>query len=196
MERLKVPAAVQRAAGSQVSRRDSGQALAMRTVGHPPKISNRLTDVEIPMAVWSAWRPANGERQIRRPLTDQERAALVARRDELAPAVAPYHPSELDHVALALLDMYGGFTSMRQGEEDAAARVASIGRLLADYPGWAIKKACIAIRTNGVWREGKFDRRWPPNDSEIIAEVRGHVRMYADQHRNAVALLSATVEDA
>jgi hypothetical protein len=164
--------------------------------GQPPRISNRLTDIEIPLAAWSAWLPADGARQLRRPLTDPERTALVARRDELALAVAPYHPAELDDVSLSLIEMYGGFTSMRQGEEDAAARVDSVGRMLAEYPGWAIKKACVAIRTNGVWRDGKFDRRWPPNDSEIIAEVRGHVRFYADQHRNAVALLAATVEEA
>jgi hypothetical protein len=47
---------------------------------------------------------------------------------------------------------------------------------------------------NGVWRDGKFDRQWPPNDSEIVDAVRKEVRIYGDQHRSAVALLGATVE--
>jgi len=116
--------------------------------------------------------------------------------NELAPAVAPYGRAEAPHVALALTDMYGGYTSMRQSGEEAEARVDSLLRLLAPYPAWAIQKACRDIQINGVWREGKFDRRWPPNDAEIIDAVRKEADLYVNIHRSAVALLSAEVEEA
>jgi len=153
-----------------------------------------MTDLEIPRQVWSAWTPAVGEREVRRELTVEERGALERRRDELAPAVAPYPDRDLDRVALALSDMFGGFTSMRQSDDEAVAKLDSVRRVLADFPAWAIEKASRSIQMNGVWRDGKFDRRWPPNDSEIVAAVRDEVRLYAATHRNVVALLNAPVE--
>ena len=166
----------------------------MRRSTNPP-VSNRLTDVEIPRAVWANWIPDDGPRQLRRALTVTERNALEGRRAELEPMLEPFTPAELDHVVLALSDMFGGFTSMRQGDEDAAARLDSVVRLLAPFPAWAIAKACSYIQMNGVYRDGKFDRRWPPNDPEIVKEVRSAMQLYAQQHSQAVAMLSATVEE-
>lgn len=153
-----------------------------------------MTDVTIPRQVWSSWTPDGGGRKLRRELTDQERGALVARRNELAPAIAPYPREDIDRVVLALGDMFGGFTSMRQTDDEAVAKLDSVRRILADYPAWAIEKACTSIQTNGVWRDGKFDRRWPPNDSEIVAEVRAQARLYAGTHQNITAMLEAKVE--
>ncbi len=167
-------------------------------LGDPlPKILNRSTDVDIPRAAWAGWIPGDGApRQLRRALTAGERGALEARLSELAPAVAPFGKREADRVALALADMYGGFTSMRQGGEDALARVEAVQRLLAPFPAWAVQKACGSIQMDGVWREGKFDRRWPPNDSEIVAAVRQELRLYKQSHDSASALLAADVEEA
>lgn len=95
---------------------------------------------------------------------------------------------------MAITDMLGGYTSMRQTGDEAVAKLDSMRRVLAPFPAWAIEKACNNIQINGVWRDGKFDRRWPPNDSEVIDAVRSHVRLYADTHRIAIALLSAEVE--
>lgn len=160
-----------------------------------PAVRDVRADIEIPIAVWDSWIPAAGPRQIRRPLTEEERGVVERRRDELAPAVAPYHQErDLDQVALAVTDMFGGYTSMRQSDDEAVAKLDSVRRVLAPFPAWAIEKACNAIQTNGVWRDGKFDRQWPPNDSEIVAAVREHLRLYGDQHQNAVALLSAEVK--
>jgi hypothetical protein len=133
---------------------------------------------------------------LRRPLTGQERSEIEERINELAPAVAPFGRREAPYVALALTDMFGGFTSMRQSGDEAGARVESVMRLLTPYPAWAIQKACLSVRTNGVWRDGKFDRQWPPNDCEIIDAVRKEADLYVNIHRSAVALLSAEVEEA
>jgi hypothetical protein len=159
-----------------------------------PKILNRLTDVEIPKLVWSSWKPAVGGRRLVRALTDGERVALEARRNELEPAAAGYGERDRDRVVLAVADMFGGFTSMRQSDDEAASRLDGVIRLLTPFPAWAIEKACRGIQMNGVFRDGSFDRRWPPNDAEIVDAVRTEARLYADQHRSAVALLSAEVE--
>lgn len=160
----------------------------------PPEVVNRETDILMPR-VWSSWRPANGPRQLRRALTTDERAALVRRRDELAPWVAGYEGDrERDQIALAVVDMFGAFRSVRHGGEDAVLLIDSTCRLLRDFPAWAIVKACESIQRNGVWRNGAFDRQWPPSDPEIMAEVRDKMRLYGDQYRSAVDLLQAEVE--
>lgn len=162
--------------------------------GPLPKILNPLTDVEIPRSTWSPWKEDGKPRLLRRVLTTNERLALERRRDELAPVMAAGSPSDRDRIALALSDMFGGFTSMRQGDDEAAARLDSVMRVLAEFPPWAIEKACRSIQQNGVWRKGRFDREWPPNDPEIAKEVRDQVRLYGDAYNEVVALLGAEVE--
>lgn len=131
---------------------------------------------------------------LRRPLNDTERQDLEARAAELAPVLAPYPAIDLDHVALAIADMFGSYTSMRQSGEEAGAKLDASARLLQPFPAWAIKKACIGIQTNGVFRDGKYDRRWPPNDSEILAVVQEELRHYEKVRTSAVALLTASTE--
>lgn len=157
-------------------------------------MQNRTTDLEIPDRVWSRWTPSDGPRQLRRALSAEERAAVERRRDELAPVVAPYAERDVDRVALALADMFGGFSSMRQTGDEVVARIDGARRVLSPYPAWAIEKACAAIQSRGVFREGKFDRRWPPSDAEVGEVVREELRLYGDAHGRAIALLSATVE--
>jgi hypothetical protein len=161
----------------------------------PPPVANRLTDVEIPKSAWSAWREEGKPRQLRRALTSDERQALEVRRDELAPMVAPFMLHESNHVGIAVADMFGSYRSMRQTGEEAMAVLDATVRVLAEFPRWAIEKACRSIQMNGVWRNGAFDRQWPPNDSELVKEVREKLRLYGDAHRSAVALLEAEVEE-
>jgi hypothetical protein len=168
--------------------------LALRQQSQMPKILSRLADVEIPRSAWSAWKPADGQRGLRRPLTTDERQALESRRSELEPWVTGYHPSEGDDIALALLDMFGSFPSMRQSAGEAAARVDAARRLLVPYPAWAIVKACQAIQGYGVFRDGSFDRQWPPSDAELIDSVRQELKIYKSQYQSAIALLEATHE--
>lgn len=170
----------------------------MISTGSParlPKISNLLTDVEIPRSAWAAWIPSEGSRQLRRALTETERSALIARRDELAPAVLGFADFERNKVALALADMFGSFPSMRQSGSEVMARLDAAQRVLEPYPLWAIRRACLSIQSNGVWREEKFDRQWPPSDAEIVASVRAEMRLFVNQYHSAVALLAATVEE-
>jgi hypothetical protein len=159
-----------------------------------PKISNQATDIDIPRSAWSSWKEHGKPRQLRRPLTVSERSDLEARRDELAPMMVPVQPSQVERVKTALADMFGSIRSMRQTGANAVAILEGAYRALSEFPAGAIEKACVSIQQNGVWRDGKFDREWPPNDAEIVAEVRDKVRLYGDAYRSAVALLEATVE--
>jgi hypothetical protein len=160
-----------------------------------PPVANRLTDVEIPRSAWSAWKEDGKPRQLRRWLSMTEVMHLQERRDELAPAVAPYDPRESDRVALALTDMYGGYPSMgSRGDQSVAGRVEAVRRAVAAFPCWAIEKACQSIHANGVWRDGAYDRKWPPTDAEIVEAVRSETRLYSDRYNSAVDLLNAEVE--
>jgi hypothetical protein len=161
-----------------------------------PPVRNRFTDVEIPQVVWSSWQEMGKRRQLRRALTAEERTALELRRDEIAPVLISCSDREMDRITLAISDMFGGFPSMHmRDDESVVGRVDAVRRLLARFPAWAIVKACTKIHMDGVWRNGAFDRQWPPSDAEIVDAVREAMRLYADTHRTMVALLEAEVEE-
>lgn len=158
-------------------------------------MANSYTDVELPRSVLSSWREDGKPRASRRALAADERRALEARRDELLPAVEPHGSRDVDRVAAAIAGMYGGFPSMRQQGDDAVvSRLDAARRALAPFPAWAIESACSAIQRNGVWRDGKLDRRWPPSDAEIAQQVRQELRLYSDTLRRVVEVLEAQVE--
>lgn len=190
MEKLKVPAAMP----SRALRPASGTAVAGPMVDHLPPVLNRIADIEIPKRVWSSWQEAGKPKMLRRALEPAEREVIERRVAELTPAVAGYGASDLDRVVVALGDMFGGFPSMRGNEEQAIARLDGARRMLAGFPAWAIEKGCRAIQRNGVWRDGKFDKQWPPSDAEIVAEAQSALRLYSDQHLRAVELLAAEFE--
>src|SRR4051812_5232535 len=100
--------AAPKAAGSRQSLPVSATASRMPSAvlgsNMPPEV-NRTTDIDIPNSAWSSWTEAGRARQLRRPLTKTEITLLQARALELAPAVAPYSPRELDHVIVSLSDM-------------------------------------------------------------------------------------------
>lgn len=197
MERLKAPVVDRRSGSRELARVSEQRQLPTKTyrLNDLPTVYIRTTDVDIPNEAWEPWIPEHGARKLRRALTPTERTALERRRDELSPAVMGYQDHDLDRVAVAISDMFGGYTSMRQTDEEAVAKLDSMRRVLAPFPAWAIEKACSNIQINGVWRDGKFDRRWPPNDSEVIDAIRSHVRLYEHQHRSAIALLSAELAE-
>ena len=121
---------------------------------------------------------------------------IVVRRNELEPWVIGYHEAELDEVALALLDMFGAFPSMRQSGDEAAARIDSVRLLLKDEPAWSIIRVCERIRLRGYsGSDGKIERHWPPSDPEVAEAVRIQTSIYRDSFKSAVALLTAEVEN-
>lgn len=173
----------------------SPNALLVRRQREPrPVIMNRDTDLRIPGQLWSAWQEFGKPRQLRRALNDAERRLLAARRDELAPWIAPYHAHETDAVVLAIGEMLEGFPSLGVTEGGAAARLDSLRSFLVEQPAWAIVQACRKVRQRGYERDGKFERHWAPSDSELLTEVKREARLYRDQFDSAVNLLEAEVE--
>jgi hypothetical protein len=110
--------------------------------------------------------------------------------------LAPYQDRDQNRVLLAVTTMLEGFPSIRfKDDAQVVGRVDSLRLMLADFPAWAIEKACAQIRTCGVYRNGRFDTQWPPSDAELIEAVKQSRRFYGDQHDSAVALLAAEVEE-
>lgn len=156
---------------------------------------NRATDLELPRRLWSAWHEFGKARKLRRALTEAERDLLNARRNEIAPWVAPYHPSETDAVVLAIAEMLESYPSVGMSETGAAGRMDSLRRFLAEQPAWAIVQACRKIRERGYERDGIFERHWAPSDAELLNEVKREAKLYRDQYDSATDLLNAEVED-
>lgn len=183
-----------------VSRRQSAPATVTSfNESNLPAAFDKLVDSDIPLRVWSSWIPAEGRRQIIRPLTSEERSALAVRAAALGPALAPFRrPEDDDRVVVAVGEMFGSFRSMRDKGANMAATVDAVMRALAPFPAWAIERACSSIRIDGYEiRDGgsvRIEKHWPPNDSEIVAEVRKVVKLRADALASARALLGAEVE--
>jgi hypothetical protein len=184
---------------SRDSPRQSGTAQSKPGIRTQPPVKDWLADVEIPRTVMSAWRETGKPRCLRRALSEDERIVLESRRAELQPWMAGFRDSEKDRVMLAVADMYAAFPSMNSKKErEAMAKLESVMRVLADFPVWAIEKACANIRENGIIRmDGDrytVDRHWPPSDPELVEAVRQERRLYGDQYDRVVEVLQAEVE--
>lgn len=171
---------------------NADKMLTLRQRSNLPTITNRLTDVDMPLRLWDSWTQDGHPKKLRRELTADECAALTARRDELAPWVSGYHPeAEFDEVVLALIDMFTGFQSM--SAEAGAARVESVARLLRDFPLWVVEASCKRIRLRGYVRDDKIERHWPPSDPELVAMIKTELSLYERSYDSAVALLNGEV---
>lgn len=149
-----------------------------------------------------SWRGTDGSIEITRALTDTERAELVRRAADIAPALEPFdreRPGDIDRVAAAAADMYGSFPSMRAEGEDAIARVDSLMSSLVrkSLPTWAIEQACRSIHDDGYERrDGKktwTERQWAPSDSEVASVAKRIAWIRTEAKNNAVALLGAKI---
>lgn len=169
-----------------------------RTSGLPVYLSNEA-DLVIPRKTWSNFKEDGRPRMLRRALEPAERAIVEHRRAELAPWMEPFHDAENDMVALSLIEMFSSFSGARD-ETDVAGRVELlIQRRLAEFPEWAITRACNRMGMRGYTRreQGKPDwieRHWPPSDPEIVLVVEEELRTYKRRHDDAVELLAAEVE--
>lgn len=146
----------------------------------------------------ASWRPAAGLRELSRALTAAERASLESRQAALQQALTPYTETCKTKAALADLEshvgaMFNGIRSMRQTGEDVSSTVEITLAVLRKHPAWAIKRACMEISEDGFMRDGKREKHWAPNDSEINDVVKKIVQPYRYAMLNAGDLLSAKV---
>lgn len=150
-----------------------------------PVVYDRPLDFELPRKVFSPWIPTVGPRAIIRALVPEERSALEIRVASLEVCLTPFRKGDAD-VEAAIYGMFGGFRAMRLRGEDAHATLEVVTSILAEFPAWAIIKACLKI--------AKTNLNWALNDGQIYAEVKEIVRLYKLHRDQAQALLDAPVE--
>jgi hypothetical protein len=164
---------------------------AKKTVEGLPVKFDQEADYEIPRRLFSAFKPAVGQREVRRSMRSDEREVIEARAAALELALQPFDPSkDGTTVNASIAAMLGGFRSMRQEGEDLESTVAITRAILREFPAWAITQGCLKIAR----RETKIDPRYAPNDSQIIDVVRDIVGPYRDNLAQAQSLLDAPLE--
>jgi hypothetical protein len=128
---------------------------------------------------------------LRRTPTDNERAALMRRREELLVALAPPPTGRHgDRCATAIAEMMRGFRSMDKFDlEPATAITAGYLQRVRDYPPWAVIEACELV---GTKRAG-LDPTWPPSEAAFCEVVRGIITPYRLRLQKTEALLKAQV---
>lgn len=186
---------------TELQRKSAREVPAVRIdAGNLPEAYVREIDHEIPRRLWCGFSVAGKPREIRRPLTPDERRVLTLRAAALEPVLAPYVPEEIDDVVVALADMLGGFAGARQSGAEAVGKIDSLRRLLAPFPAWAIRLACQRLRSEGYdvpTGDGgiRRERHWPPADAELVDAVRRTVQTRSNALESARMLLTATVTE-
>lgn len=174
-----------RDSASRPSRSGALAKLAKTDSDGLPIVYDRAIDLELPKKVFSHWIPTVGPRAKIRELTAEERSSLEIRAASLEVCLTPFRKGDPD-VEAAIYGMFGGFRAMRARGEDALATLEVVTAILAEFPAWAIIKACLKI--------AKTNLNWALNDGQIYAEVKEIVRLYKFHHDQAHALLDAPVE--
>ncbi|MTW19365.1 hypothetical protein GJ689_24545 [Rhodoplanes serenus] len=164
-------------------------ALPAAADGGTPALVDLVTDYELPR-LFSAVSITGQPRPLVRALGADERSRLERRAAELRTGLGAFGAGDADAVRAALSAMLTGYRSMRQQGDEAHATVAIMARVLAEFPRWAIQRACLMVARG----EAGLDRRWPPNDAEMHAIVARVVEPYRDTLARVAAMLAAPVE--
>jgi hypothetical protein len=152
-----------------------------------PAIFSREADRRIPDRVLM-WTESNGVAELRRPLTDAERATVERRTAELRSALAPWPKASREVLEGEVSLMLGGFAVMQRLDDLAAmGLVSQYLQLTRDKPYWAIVRACRLIR------EGKAGLAvgYCPNEAEFNKLIRSLVALYEERLIKAQQLLDA-----
>lgn len=163
-----------------------------RDTANAPPLLNRAADVELPK-LFVGYAIDGQPREVRRQLTERERAGIQARAVELRDGLHPFLDEEVDAVDTELGAMLGGFRSMRQQGEDVEATLMVLRNVLWEFPVWAIAKGCGRIIRRETDLDPPLDPRWAPNDGQVYEVVAGIVKAYRKALETAEALLVAPV---
>jgi len=87
--------------------------------------------------------------------------------------------------------MFSGFRFMRQQGDDVEATLEITLAALREFPLWAIEQACLKIARG----KAGLDRRYSPNDAEIVAVVADIVAVHVANLQEVRGLLGARVRD-
>lgn len=152
---------------------------------------NARCEAELPKLL--VWRSSAGKSELGRPLTDDERGALVAHERALKRTLTPLgHGDDVNRdqemtVRASLSAMFAGYRVMRQTGEDAMAIAEITLSRLRKFPAWAIVAACNEI----IEGAPETSIHYAPNDAEIHAVVARIVRAEQQRLDTAQLLLGA-----
>lgn len=149
-----------------------------------PALFDRTTDREIPDRVVCGYDLHGGHPELRRALAPDERAALERRVAELRPAVASARAGDRD----TLLDALLGVQPQGFDEETSMGLAASYLETLGRLPPWAVREACLMVRTS----EAKLEAGQTV-EQLLNATARGLVAPYERSLLKAQGLLDAQV---
>jgi hypothetical protein len=180
--------AVQPDRRSQLGRLHALALSAMRDRDGLPVWRDKEIDEDLPRALYGGWTPDPAYRQLARPMTNGERAAIEARAAALELALEPFGEEDRGRVDESVSAMFSGFRSMgRQSGDQVGATIEVTMAVLAPFPAWAIAKGCLKVARN----EAGLDRRFAPNDGEVADVVKEIVRPYKAALTGARGLLLA-----
>jgi hypothetical protein len=155
-----------------------------------PTVFDREADRVIPDRVL-AWIGSDGVAEIRRPLTDAERAALERRAGDLRRALVSWSNADRRQLEGELALMLGGYASMQRLDDIAAkGLVAQYLQLTRGRPFWAVVQVCRKIRTG----DAGIPTQYCPNEAEFNSLLRRLVYPYERQLLQAQRLLDAKVQ--
>lgn len=175
---------------SQPSRQPMADIVPIKSAGELPTLFDREADRVIPDRVL-AWIGSDGVAEIRRPLTDAERAALERRASDLHRALVPWSNADRRQLEGELALMLGGFATMQRLDEIAAkGLVAQYLQLTRDRPFWAVVQVCRKIRIG----DAGLPTQYCPNEAEFNSVLRRVVSPYERQLLQARRVLEAKVQ--
>ena len=156
--------------------------------GLPIKRDDEI-DHYLPRRLCGGWLPARVNFALVRGMTISEKSMVEARAAAFELALEPHNDADRMLVEASLLAMFGGFRSFRQEGEDVSASAKVAAAVLAPFPLWAIEKACMQIAQG----HAGLDKRWAPNDSQVVEVVEDVVKPYREALSGAKLLLAAPV---
>lgn len=136
---------------------------------------------------------------LRRPLSPEERGALLGRQNQIWPWTIGFHPQEADAVASNLGKMFNAFPHMANYSDEAAvAKIKQASETLSRFPAWAIERVCERVRLRGYTRKDGDryvqERHWAPADPELVDMIEAEVSSYTRALHSARDLLDAEVQ--
>jgi hypothetical protein len=149
-----------------------------------PPFVDKFCDVELSKLV--CFKKDAGKWEVRRALSDDDRHRLEVRAEICRAVLRPFSVDEDRMVRSAIGGLLAGFRSLREYDREAAAAQLDVTAVvLAEFPAWAIVKACLGL--------ARQKRAFVPNDGEIFEAVAEQVRLFRRSLENCLGLLGAEV---
>jgi hypothetical protein len=159
-----------------------------------PSTFVRSVDRDIPDRVVAFWEGSGeelGAPMLRRPLRDDERAALQQRARELQRACEPAPPTSRETLITAISAMLGAFPTMLRYDQATSEEIATAYLwTVREAPHWAVIQAVEMVRSNKAGLNPSFC----PPEPDFATVVNRCVAEYRRRLKETEAILQAKVD--